>query len=265
MTDTDREILRTTFGQDAELYDQCRPSYPPQLFSDLTTLAGLGPRARVLEIGCGTGQATLPLAQLGCTVVGIDLSPDMAAIARRNLAQFPNVTVVAAAFEDWQPSDGAFDAVLSATAFHWLDPDLRMIKAAELLRPGGALGIVSTHHIAGGTDAFFADAQRCYERFDPKTPPGMRLTTEDETPEEATEFDRTERFGPVEFRRYPWQQTYTAPDYLNLLMTYSGHRAMESQARNDLFACITHQIDDVYHGQITKQYRTRLAIAHKTP
>jgi SAM-dependent methyltransferase len=265
MTDTDREMLRTTFGQDAELYDRCRPSYPPPLFTDLAVLAGLGPQARVLEIGCGTGQATLPLAQLGCHVVAMDLSPDMAAIARRNLAQFPNVTVVAAAFEDWQPPDARFDAVLSASAFHWLDPDVRMIKAADLLRPGGSLGIVSTHHIAGGTNAFFADAQRCYERFDPTTPPGMRLTTDDETPEEAAEFDRSARFGPVEFRRYEWQQTYTAPEYLNLLMTYSGNRAMASQARSGLLACITNLIDNVYGGAITRQYRTRLAIAHKTP
>src|SRR6478609_4514695 len=105
MTDTNRETLRTTFGQDAKLYDQCRPTYPPQLFTDLATRADLGPRSQVLEIGCGTGQATLPLAQLGCDVVAMDLSLDMAAIARRNLAQFPNVTVVAAAFEDWQPSN----------------------------------------------------------------------------------------------------------------------------------------------------------------
>jgi SAM-dependent methyltransferase len=264
MTDIDREKLRTTFGQDAEHYDQCRPGYPPRLFADLALLAGLGPDARVLEIGCGTGQATLPLARLGCTVVAMDLSPNMAAVARRNLAHLPDVTVVAAAFEDWQPSDETFDAVLSATAFHWLDPQVRMIKAAELLRPGGALGIISTHHIAGGTNAFFADAQRCYERFDPDTPPGMRLTTDDESPEETAEFERSARFGPVEFRRYDWQQTYTADTYLNLLMTYSGHRAMAPQARSDLFACITHLIENVYHGEVTKQYRTRLALAHKT-
>jgi SAM-dependent methyltransferase len=265
MTGDNREILRTTFGQDAELYDQCRPAYPIGLFSDLAALADLGPHARVLEIGCGTGQATVPLAQLGCQVVALDLSPDMAAVARRNLAQLANVTVVAAAFEDWQPADGTFDAVLSATAFHWLDPRVRVIKAADLLRPGGSLGVVSTHHIAGGTDAFFADAQRCYERFDPTTPPGVRLTTDDQTPEETAEFDRSERFGPVEFRRYEWQHTYTAAEYLNLLMTYSGHRAMAPQARSGLFACITHLIDDVYGGAITKQYRTRLAIAHTTP
>src|SRR5690348_10946931 len=264
MTDTNREILRTTFGQDAELYDRWRPTYPPQLFTDLATLAGLGPHARVLEIGCGTGQATLPLAQRGCTVVAMDLSPDMVRIARRNLGQFPKVTVIASAFEDWQPADGPFDAVLSATAFHWLDPEMRMVKTAGLLRPGGALGIVSTHHIAGGTNAFFADAQRCYERFDPTAPPGMRLTTDDETPEETAEFDQSARFGPVKIRRYEWQQTYTSHQYLSLLMTYSGNRARSPQARSGLFGCIAHLIDDVYNGEITKQYRTRLAIAHKT-
>jgi SAM-dependent methyltransferase len=265
MTDSDREMLRTTFGQDAELYDRWRPAYPPQLFTDLAALADLGPHARVLEIGCGTGQATLPLARRGCQVLAMDLSPDMAAVARRDLAPFPNVTVVAAAFEDWQPGDRTFDAVISATAFHWLDPDVRMIKTADVLRPGGALGIVSTHHIAGGTNAFFTDAQRCYERFDPATPPGLRLTTDDETPEETAEFDRSARFGPAALRRYEWQQTYTSHQYLNLLMTYSGNRARSARARSGLFGCITHLIDDVYDGEITKQYRTRLAIAHRTP
>jgi len=263
MTGTNREMLRTTFGQDAELYDRWRPAYPPQLFTDLATLADLGPHARILEIGCGTGQATLPLAQLGYQVLAMDLSPDMVAVARRNLAQFPNVTAVAAAFEDWQPSDGTFDAVISATAFHWLEPSVRMTKTADVLRPGGALGIVSTHHIAGGTNAFFADAQRCYERFDPTTPRGMRLTTDDETPEETAEFDQSARFGPAQIRRYEWQQTYTSHQYLNLLMTYSGNRARSPQARSGLFGCITRLIDDVYNGEVTKQYRSRLAIAHK--
>jgi len=264
VTDTNRELLRVTFGQDAELYDQCRPSYPPRLFTELATLAGLDSRARVLEIGCGTGQATLHLAHLGCTIVAVELSTDMAAVARRNLAQFPNVTVVASAFENWQSPSGTFDAVLSATAFHWIDPDIRMVKAADLLRPDGALGVISTHHVAGGTDTFFADVQRCYERFDPATPPGLQLSTGDETPEETTEFDQSARFGPVEFRRYKWQHTYTTREYLNLLMTYSGHRAMTPQARSGLFTCIAHLIDNNHGGQITKQYMTRLAIAHKT-
>lgn len=263
MDDAARERLRVTFGEDAELYDRCRPGYPPRLFDDLTALAGLSARSRVLEIGCGTGQATLPLAQLGCTVVAVELSPDMAGVARRNLAAYPNVTVVVSAFEDWQNRLGPFDLVMSATAFHWIDPDIRVVKAADVLAAGGTLAVISTHHVAGGTEAFFVDAQGCYERFDPDTPPGLRLQAAADIPQETTELDQSARFGPVEVHRYEWRHTYTTGEYLNLLRTYSGHRALPAQARGNLLACIAHLIDTNHGGQITKRYLIQLATTHK--
>ncbi|MBV9281092.1 MAG: class I SAM-dependent methyltransferase, partial [Chloroflexi bacterium] len=136
MTDSDRLQLRRTFDQAAELYDRARPGYPRELFDDLTELAGIGPGCRVLEIGCGTGQATVPLAERGCQIVAVELGADMAAVARRNLARFASVTVVVSAFEDWPLPAGPFDAVVSATAFHWIDPAVRVTKAADALRPG---------------------------------------------------------------------------------------------------------------------------------
>jgi SAM-dependent methyltransferase len=60
--------LRETFAEAAELYDRARPGYSAALFSDLAELACIGPGCRVLEIGCGTGQATLPLAERGCEI-----------------------------------------------------------------------------------------------------------------------------------------------------------------------------------------------------
>ena len=82
--DRKRERLRVTFDQAAELYDRARPGYPPALFTDLAELAGIGPGCRVLEIGCGTGQATGPLAKRGCQVVAVELGAALAAAARRN-------------------------------------------------------------------------------------------------------------------------------------------------------------------------------------
>lgn len=80
----DRERLRATFDEAAELYDRGRPGYPEQLFDDLAELARLRPGSRVLEIGCGTGQATAPLAKRGCEVVAVELGAGMAAVARKN-------------------------------------------------------------------------------------------------------------------------------------------------------------------------------------
>ena len=142
MTQDARETLRRTFDQDAELYDRARPGYPEQLLDDACAVAGLGPGSAVLEIGSGTGHATLPPARRGCSVVCVELGRQLAAVARTKLARFPRVAIVTAPFETWTPPHRAFDAVFAASSWHWLDPDVRYVKAAALLRPGGALAIV---------------------------------------------------------------------------------------------------------------------------
>jgi SAM-dependent methyltransferase len=260
----DRERLRSTFDQVADLYDQARPGYPAALFDDLAELAGIGPGARVLEIGPGTGQATVPLAERGCQVVAVELGAGLAAVARRNLARFPEVEVVTAAFEDWPLPAEPFDLVLAATAFHWVDPAVRVDKAADALRPGGTLATVATHHVAGGDESFFAAAQACYERWDPDTPPGgAALEPAADIPSSSDELDRSRRFGPASFRRHEWEQAYTTTGYVDVLLTYSGHRALDPRAQAGLLGCIAHLIDTAHGGRITKRYLTELRVASK--
>ena len=245
------------------MYDRARPSCPPAVFDDLAELAGIGPGRRVLEIGCGTGQATVPLAERGCEIVAVEIGPRMAAVARRNLAGFSSVQVVTSAFEAWPLPPAPFDAVVSATAFHWLDPAVRVVKAADALCPEGALATIATHHIAGGTEAFFVEVQACYERWDPATPPGLRLSTAAEIPLRAEELERSGRFGPPLFRRHEWELVYSTAAYLELLLTYSGHRALEPAVRKGLLDCIAHLIDSRFGGRIAKRYLTELRIAHR--
>ena len=262
MTQEHRERLRSTFDQAAELYDRARPRYPAALFDDRVDLAGIGPGARVLEIGPGTGQATVPLAERGCRVVAVELGADLAGVARRKLARFPAVEVVTAAFEDWPLPREPFDMVLAATAFHWVDPAVRVDKAADALRPGAALATVATHHVAGGDEAFFAEVQACYERYDPDTPPGgSPLQPAAEIPSSSEELDRSHRFGPARFRRYEREQAYTTTSYVEVLLTYSGHRALDPRAQASLLGCIAHLIDTSYGGHITKRYLTELRVA----
>ncbi|HEX8860672.1 MAG TPA: class I SAM-dependent methyltransferase, partial [Actinomycetes bacterium] len=227
MSPSDRQRLRATFDQAADLYDRARPGYPPAVFDDLAALARVGPGCRLLEIGPGTGQASVPLAERGCQIVAVELGAALAALARRNLARFPNVQVLTAAFEDWPLPAEPFDVVLAATAFHWIDPAVRVGKAAAALRPGGVLATIATHHIAGGDVAFFAQVQACYERWDPATPAGLRLPTAAQVPTDRAELDRSGWFGPVAFRRYQWERSYSTAGYLEVLLTYSGHRALE--------------------------------------
>lgn len=264
MEQPDRGRLRETFNEDAELYDRARPGYPAALFVDLAALSDVGPGCRVLEIGCGTGQATLPLAERGCEIICIELGANMAAVAKRKLAGFPSVQVVVSAFEDWPLPTEPFDVVFAATAFHWLDPAVRVVKAADALRMGGTLATVSTHHVAGGDTEFFNEAQACYERWDPtNTPIGLRLQSATAIPRDSEELDRSGRFGPTTFRRYEWERSYSTSAYIETLMTYSGHRALAPEARTNLLAGIAHLIESRNGGRITKRYMTELRIARR--
>jgi SAM-dependent methyltransferase len=252
-----REQLRKTFGEDAELYDRVRPTYPPNLYDDLAALLGNPDRPRVLEIGCGTGQATVPMIERGWSVKAVELSPELSRVARANL---PELEVITAPFESWPLPAEKFDLVLSATAFHWIDPEIRVPKSADALRPGGVLAVVSTHHIAGGSEKFWVDVQSCYRRFtsdadEDGMPPA------DEIPKDSAEIDASGRFGPTHFRRYEWEQTYTTAEYLDLISSYSGHIALTTQARDGLYDCINALIEAA-GGSITKRYLTQLTAAN---
>jgi SAM-dependent methyltransferase len=260
---TERERLRATFAEDAELYDRVRPGYPTRMFDDLAELVGARAPWRVLEIGCGTGQATVPLAERGHRVVAVELGAEMAAVARRNLERFARVEVVTAAFEDWPLPAEPFDLVVSATAFHWIDPAVRVAKSAAALRPGGALATVATHHVAGGSTAFFAEAQACYERFDPSTPPGVRLRPAAEVPFDDPEQDAPGPFGPPVFRRYERDLAYSTEEYLDVLRTYSGHRALGPGVREEMLACLGGLIDGRHGGRVVKRYLTELRVARR--
>jgi SAM-dependent methyltransferase len=256
--------LRDTFDEAPELYDRVRPGYPEELFDDLARLVGLPTGSRILELGCGTGQATVSLARRGYEVVAVELGAGLADVARRKLAPFPGVRVVTAAFEAWPLPAEAFDAVLAATSFHWIDPAVRVTKSAEALRPGGALAVVSTHHVAGGDEQFFAAAQRCYERWDPGTPPGgVRLPAAADVPSQSEELGAAGRWHRVVIRRYERELGYSAREYQDLLLSYSGHRAMEPDARRQLLSCIVRLIDEHHGGRIAKRYLNELAVAYK--
>ena len=114
----ERNRLRATFDQVASLYDEARPTYPEELFDDVVSLSGVPTEGRILEIGCGTGQATAPLARRGYRILCVELGENLAAAARRKLAAYPHVEVLTGAFESWPEEQNAFDLAVSAEAFH---------------------------------------------------------------------------------------------------------------------------------------------------
>jgi ubiquinone/menaquinone biosynthesis C-methylase UbiE len=115
VADDDRRGLACVFNQVPELYDRVRPGYPGELFEDLVAITGIDEGSSVLEVGCGTGQATRSLAAIGCSVTGVEPGPGMAAVARRRLAAFSRVRVETSSFENWADA-----ALVAASSWHWV-------------------------------------------------------------------------------------------------------------------------------------------------
>ena len=173
MPDEDRERLGHTFNEAAGSYHRVRPDYPAELFDDLIAIAGLAPGDHLLEVGCGPGKATLPLARRGFRVTCIEPGPELAAAARRNLAGL-DAEVIEGRFEEWRARPGErFDLVYAATAWHWIDPAVRYRQAWQVLRPGGHLAFWSALHVfPDGGDPFFREIQEVYEEIGEGLPAG---------------------------------------------------------------------------------------------
>ena len=254
---------RVLFDTVAELYDRARPTYPAELFDDIVALSAIPDGGRILEIGPGTGQATLPMAERGYRITAVELGPNLAAVARRNLAAYSNVDVQVGAFEEWPLLDERFDLVMCFSAFHWLDHEVALPKIAAALRPGGALAYTTGGHVEGGTSQFFIDVQDCYVRHMPGTPPGLRLDAPENIALESPITDASGLFEPAQHHRYVWLRNFTTQTYIDELNTYSAKLALSVEDRTALLACIRTMIDERYDGRITKSYLTDLHVARR--
>ena len=259
----ERRMRRTVFDQVARRYDEIRPTYPAAMIADIIDLAALPPTGRILEIGCGTGQATLPFAERGYRLTCVELGPELAAITMAKCAAYPNVQVVNMAFEDWPIEPQAYDLVMSATAFHWIPPDIGYPKAAQLLKDSGSLAIFSNEHPTPFT-GFFDAVQAVYQQVVPEwRHPNTEPSTEAAIESTTAAINRLGLFAPVAVRTYRWSRSYTAEEYIKLLNTYSDHLLLAEQKRKRLHDGIQALIEDEYGGTITKPYLTILYIAKK--
>jgi SAM-dependent methyltransferase len=237
----DPHFLRASFDDSADLYDRSRPVAPQHVFDDLVALAQLESGARVVEIGCGTGQATLPLAERGFAIVGVELGENLASFARRKLAPFPRVEIVTSSFERWDPGGEVFDAVVAFNSFHWIDPELRFAKPAEVLREGGALAVAGMHLV------MHADADPAWlalqQEYDAAGAGAQSPIHTDEIRDRSADFEASGLFRVVATRRYLWDLTFDADTFIALLRTSSWHRALDDDVRRDLFERIRRRID----------------------
>jgi SAM-dependent methyltransferase len=131
------------FDEVAEDYDRHRPTYPDVIVDRACEAADIGPGAAVLEIGCGTGQLTRSLLARGLRVTAVEPGQQLIARARDRLNGVGDVQFINARLEDAPLPRAQYSAVFSASAIHWIDPDVGWRKAADALVDDGSLALIS--------------------------------------------------------------------------------------------------------------------------
>ena len=258
-----REALAKTFDSAADLYLSARPDYPAQLFDRLIKTCGLQPGDRVLEVGAGPGKATSPLAQRGLQVTALEPGLALAARAREALADYP-VDVVETTFEDWHGEPSAYNAVVAATSWHWVDPEIRYAAAARALRPGGHLAVWSTAHVFPvGGDPFFAELQEVYDAIGESQPPGEARPAPGELADLRVEIEVSGLFDVVAVEHFDWTVDYDAESYIRLLSTFSNHIAMAPDDRQHLFGEIRRRLTLRADGRLRRGWGAVLNVARR--
>lgn len=261
-------------------YDRFRPRYPDEMYHAIDRCVDLGRRRRVLEIGCGTGQATEALLERGCHVHAVEPGISLANVARE---KFPSrdFDVDLVTFEEFQPKGRHFDVVFSATAFHWIDPSKRWKKAAETLSDDGFIVLATNHTLNGASFNHFYDAAHellaRYDRDDEVTPPPteqeMVNSLHDAREDIGALWELVEPQGSdviagelfhapvVDWHR--WQARYSTVDALGLLSTYSNYLTLSASDRDDLFGAMGRLIDADFGGELVRDYLTIVAMAQR--
>lgn len=248
-----------TFNEVAELYDVSRPVYPSALIDRIIEVAQLSETAKILEIGAGTGKATLPFARKGYTIHCLEPGEKLATVAAGNLQPYPKVTLETVKFEDWQLQASAFDLVMAAQSMHWIAADIGYAKAAQSLKKTGKIALFWNWSISLTTnDRVFQQLDELYQIYFARS----LKTFEVEKQAHAAELLQSGYFHNLEISEYPFLIQYNTQQYLNLLNTQSDYLILAQAKQQNLTNAIA-DILNSYGGSIVKPYVAVLLLADK--
>ena len=243
-----------------------RPGYPQRVFDLLEQRCGLEAGSSVLEVGPGAGQATLPLLAVGARVTAVEPGQDLAATLRA-ATNGCALDVIVSRFEDADLPLGLFDLVVSATAFHWVDPKIGIAKCARLLRSGGWLALWWTIWGAPDRKDMLHDrlvpllAARAPQLLDEGRAGGHYASARKER---TAEFQQTRAFGPVEHHVINWTGHHNATQVRALFASFSPWLALPTELRKELLDELESLVLQEFDNHIERPYQTVLYAARRT-
>ncbi|HEY9858516.1 MAG TPA: class I SAM-dependent methyltransferase [Candidatus Obscuribacterales bacterium] len=247
----------------AQAYYQARPRYPEALMRRAVELAKLPVDARILELGCGPGIATVPFAQLGYSMVCLEPSLSACQLTQQHCAGYPAIEVQNVSFEEWPLEPQGFHAVLAATSFHWIDPTIRHIKAAAALRDRGSLILLwntppqPSHEISQALDAVYRIHAPSLAGYEDHATQAENLNGIAQLVIDSGQFQH------LLSEQLICEATYSIDNYLMLLSTLSPYIALEPQQRDALFTDLQAVLERNCGQRFQTSYLSAFHVAQK--
>ncbi len=244
-----------TFNAAADAYDKFRPSYPDELYKMIFDYIALNESCCAVEVGIGSGQATLPILNTGCNVTAVECGDKLAKLCEKKFKEYPNFSVVTNKFEDTFFENNKYDLVYSATAFHWIDENIGYKKVSSMLKSGGSFARFANHpYPAKDNTSLFEEIQNIYGEYyqNKKAKPQIEYTKEQAA--QIAEIAEKYGFTDIKYALFYRTRTFSASEYCALLGTYSDHIAIEEKIKNEFFSKIESAIN--YYGGTINVYDT---------
>ncbi len=244
---------RSVFDSSSENYDRYRPSYPVDVADDIVDFCSLTNESAVLEVGCGTGKATVLFAEREIRIDCVEPGSNLAEIARRKCSRWPNVNFHICDFEEFDFSPKTYDLLLSAAAFHWIDPAKRMSLCAKALRRGGAIALAYNFSPK-------PDRQTTKELSDilEKESDGRLNHSwdyEKDIVRWTLEVKGSGYFTDLVVKRYQWKKTFSTEEYVGLFHTFSDFLSLPEEQKTKLTSIMRDYIDS-NGGAVEKPYES---------
>ncbi|MEB3179453.1 MAG: class I SAM-dependent methyltransferase [Nostocaceae cyanobacterium] len=273
---TDSEQTQNWYSQDlstrknwyrnvADAYNSVRPRYPKKIISRVVELAQFSEDTTILEIGCGPGTATVAFAELGFSMVCLEPSKEACQLARQNCTNYPDVEIVNTTFEEWDLGERKFNAVVAATSFHWIAPEIRYRKVSNTLEENGYLILLWNTPVLPNNEVYQA-LQPVYQTHNPSL--GQyhaqeRVNQEENIRKFAEDVIDSRLFKDLVSEQVKCEVTYSIDDFLTLLGTYSPYIALEPENRISLLDSLREVLQNNFPKGIAGSYFSIMQMMRK--
>jgi len=242
------KMFDASFDVFADNYNYVRPGYPEKMYKDIKEICTVSNKSILLEIGAGSGIATIELAKLGCKVIGIEPGANLAEIAKKQTTQFSNVEIREKTFEELEASDKSFDIVLALTSFHWISEFMKYQKVHSVLKDDGSFGLVWNSFFQSDSKATQEINQLYQELLPdvyPKTDENVNVSVLNKLATREKEINESDLFYIHFLRKYVSVWNYDVDTYPKLLNTFPKIIKVEENRRKEFLYRV---------GEIVKQY-----------